>query len=126
MALVTITNKGNYEKTTNFLQGLLKKDYIGILNKYGDAGVQVLANATPIDSGKTAQSWSYEVRHDRTGYTLAWYNSNTNQGLSIVVLNQYGHATRDGGWVQGVDFINPAMKPFFDELVEELWREVGS
>jgi hypothetical protein len=94
------------------------------LKKYGEDGVKALADATPKDSGKTAASWSYEVEKSKGSYTIAWTNSNINDGVPIAVILQYGHGTRNGGYVQGRDYINPAIRPIFDQIAEDAWREV--
>lgn len=126
MGVITITKKGDFEKTTGFLNGLRRKNYIAILNEYGRKGVDALSAATPVDTGKTASSWRYSVTKNRNGYALSWFNDSQNKGISIVILNQYGHATKNGGWVEGRDFINPAMRPIFDQMADDLWREVNS
>lgn len=125
MGVITVTHKGNYDKTTRFLNGLRQKRYINILNEYGKRGVEALSAATPVDTGVTAGSWSYDVHSTPTGYEISWSNSSQNKGISIVILNQYGHATRNGGWVKGVDFINPAIQPIFEKMADEIWREVN-
>ena len=125
MGSITITYKGDLEKTTEYLNRLNKKDYKNILSKYGERGVQALSEATPVDTGKTARSWSYHITKTRSGYTLAWTNDSENQGISIVILNQYGHATRNGGWINGIDFINPSIRPLFIQMVNEIEREVS-
>lgn len=124
MGAITITHKGDFEKSTRFLNGLQHKNYMTILNEYGRKGVEALSAATPVDTGRTASAWDYTVRKLRNGYEVSWTNDSQNKGVSIVVLNQYGHATRNGGWVQGRDFINPAMRPVFDQMADDLWREV--
>ena len=124
MGFIVITNKGDYGKATKYLEGLKKKDFLKILEKYGEKGVEVLSAATPVNTGRTAQSWSYDIQKTNNGYVLSWSNSSTNKGISIVILNQYGHATRNGGWVKGIDFINPAIKPVFNQLADDLWKEV--
>ena len=95
-----------------------------ILDKYGKMGVNALANATPLDSGKTAESWGYEISVKKEGATIHWTNTNQNNGVHIAVILQYGHGTGTGGYVQGIDYINPAIRPVFDKIVEEAWMEV--
>ena len=97
---------------------------LSILDKYGREGVAALASATPIDSGETANSWFYEISHDNGSATIAFCNSHINQGVPIAIILQYGHGTGTGGWVEGRDYINPAIQPIFDKIVEEAWREV--
>ena len=95
-----------------------------ILEKYGQMGVEALRSATPIDSGKTAESWGYEISVGKEGATIYWTNTNQNKGVYIAVILQYGHGTGTGGYVQGIDYINPAIRPVFDKIAEEAWMEV--
>ena len=126
MALITISNKGDFSKTIRFLQKASEIRFNKILNKYGKIGVDALREATPKDTGKTAESWSYTINVGIDSATINWTNSNQNKGLYIAVLIQYGHGLKGGGYVQGYDFINPAMKPIFDEIAEAAWMEVIS
>lgn len=119
-----ITCSGDLSKTIQFLNRLQNKEYLNILSKYGQRGVEVLRSATPVDTGKTASSWYYEIEQDRNGATISWCNRNVNDGVVIAMLIQYGHGTGWGGYVKGVDYINPAMKPIFDEMANECWKEV--
>lgn len=125
MGIISVTHKGDFEKSTRFLNKIREKKYLRILDEYGRKGVEALSAATPVDTGKTASSWNYVLNKTNTGYELSWTNDSQNKGVSIVILNQYGHATRDGGWVQGIDFINPAMRPIFNRLADEIWREIA-
>ena len=115
---------GDFKKNLTFLTNLRKKSIRPILEKYGQKGVEALAEATPKATGKTAASWSYEIKMEKTGAVLSWKNANIVDGVPIAVILQYGHGTRNGGYVQGVDYINPAMKPVFDAIRDELWKEV--
>lgn len=124
MAIIEIHHKGSFKHTENFFQRVLKHDFMSILSKYGEMGVQALSESTPKRSGKTASSWYYTVERGKSSYTLSWSNSNTNDGVNIAVILQYGHGTGTGGYVKGVDFINPAMRPVFDKIAEEAWREL--
>ena len=99
--------------------------YLGDLDKYGRQGVAALASATPIDSGKTASSWYYKIENTKESAKITFYNSNIQNGVSIAVILQYGHGTRNGGWVEGRDYINPAVQPIFDKIVDDAWREVS-
>lgn len=121
---VTFTHRGNFSKTDKFLNKLSKNDAQRLLDEYGRRGVEALSAATPIDSGNTAKSWSYEVDKSGNGYAIKFFNDSKNEGISIVILNQYGHATRSGSWVQGRDFINPAIRPVFDTMAKDLWKEM--
>ena len=126
MALLTMKQKGDFKHTETFLNKMLKRDYKSVLHKYGERGVAALKAATPRDTGKTAESWYYEVRENERTKTvsLVFLNSNTSNGIPIAILIQYGHGTRNGGYVQGIDYINPALVPIFDELSKEIWKEV--
>lgn len=122
--MVRITQKGDYSKLEMFFNKLLGREYLNTLSKYGQLGVAALAAATPIDSGKTATSWNYEIHQNGGELSLVFTNSNENKGVNIAIILQYGHGTGTGGYVQGVDYINPALRPIFDSLAEAVWREV--
>lgn len=124
--MITIRCRGNYNKTEKFLKESKDINEIRqIMEKYGREGVAALSAATPVDTGETASSWTFEVIQEGDGISLVFNNSNTTvTGIPIVVLLQYGHGNGRGGYVQGRDFINPAIQPIFDKLVEEAWREV--
>lgn len=98
--------------------------YLNILNKYGQEGVNALASATPTDSGKTANSWTYEVKQFKGGAKIIWSNTNIVNGVPIAILIEYGHGTKNGGYVSGREFINDALKPIFDKITNEVWKEV--
>lgn len=122
--MIVITESGNFDKTEKFLKRIANREIFKSLSKYGQRGVNALAAATPIESGRTASSWSYEVEMGSDSYSIIWSNDHTNQGVNIAVILQYGHGTGTGGYVQGRDYINPAMRPIFDRIAEEAWREV--
>lgn len=122
--MIKVEVKGDWSRTNRFLERALEAIRLGILDKYGRKGVVALKEATPKDTGKTADSWYYEIEHKREGAAIYWMNSNVNKGIPIAILIQYGHGTGSGGYVKGTDFINPSMKAIFDELAEEAWREV--
>lgn len=122
--MITIKAKGDFRKTESFFNRLIKADYLSILSKYGRRGVDALAAATPADSGKTASSWEYQIVDSGNSASIIWSNTNVNKGVNIAVILQYGHGTRNGGYVQGRDYINPAMQPIFDEIANEAWMEV--
>lgn len=115
---------GSTAKTSSFLSSLLRGDLYNDLDRYGRMGVDALATATPIDSGETAQSWDYKIRRTATKTTLVWTNSHVNDGAPIAILLQYGHATGTGGYVQGYDYINPAIRPIMNQIAEDVWRRV--
>ena len=125
-SLIRITTKGDFNNTFRFLNKMSKFQINKILEKYGQMGVEALRSATPIDSGKTAESWGYEISVGKEGATIYWTNTNQNKGVYIAVILQYGHGTGTGGYVQGIDYINPAIRPVFDKIAEEAWLEVIS
>lgn len=123
--MIKVTTSGSFDQTFAFLQRMKGREQYKALAKYGPIGVAALQKATPRDSAETANSWYYEIV-DRPGYySIHWLNSHTTRGGDpIAVLIQYGHATRNGGYIQGLDYINPALKPIFDQIVDEMWKEV--
>lgn len=123
---VRIKQKGDWKKTEVFLQNVKKFDPIPILQRYGEIGVSELVTATPRDTGLTAASWYYEIEKTKDGYILNWNNSNVVSGMNIALLIQYGHGTNSGTYVQGRDYINPALRDIFDNLAIQLWREVSN
>lgn len=124
--MINVKVKNDLPKLDAYLKRISNKcDVLSILNKYGDRGVQALQSATPIDSGETAQAWSYEIVVNDGRYEIQFNNSNVNNGVNIAIILQYGHGTRNGGYVQGRDYINPALKQVFDEMTNELTKEVG-
>lgn len=124
--MIRITQKGDFSKTEKFLKKAKNLNVTSILERYAQAGVSALSSATPIESGKTANSWSYEIRSNGNSHTIYWTNSNINDGVNIALILQYGHGTGTGGYVQGRDYINPAIRPIFDRIADEAWKEVTS
>lgn len=122
--MISFRHRGNYSKATRYFERLREVAKLGILNKYGREGVAALSSATPVESGLTASSWSYEIEHSSGSAKIIFTNSNINKGVNIAVILQYGHGTGTGGWVQGRDYINPAIQPIFDKIAEEAWRGV--
>jgi len=122
--MIKFEQKGDFSNLQRFLINITKKKHLLILEKYGREGVSALESATPIDSGITAGSWGYEIHSSGETYTIHWTNDSTNKGVNIAILIQYGHGTGTGGYVQGRDFINPALKPIFDRMADEMWKEV--
>ena len=122
--MISFRQKGDFSKLNRYLERVKASARLSILDKYGREGVAALASATPIDSGETANSWFYEISHDNGSATIAFCNSHINQGIPIAIILQYGHGTGTGGWVEGRDYINPAIQPVFDRIVEEAWEEV--
>ena len=125
MSLLTV-QCGEFTKTKSCFNKLLEMTRLSRLDAYGRKGVEALKAATPTDTGKTANSWSYNITHTDGGATLEFLNSNINHGIPISVIIQYGHGTGTGGYVQGRDYINPALKPIFDDIVVELTKEMNN
>lgn len=115
-----------FKKTLMHLHGLSKKDYVSVLKTYGQRGLDALSSATPVDSGLTASSWTFELKPTFSGYILKWNNTNESDGANVAILIQYGHGTGTGGWVQGRDYINPSIRPLFEQISAELERLVRS
>lgn len=122
--MITVTAKGNFNKTERFLERMKNFVHIGNLDAYGREGVQALKEATPKDTGKTANSWDYHIENQNGRASIVWTNSNVNKGVPIAVIIQYGHGTRSGRFVQGIDYINPAMRPVFESIADRVWKEV--
>lgn len=122
--MITFRHKGDFSKTTRFLERAKHAVRLADLDRFGREGVAALASATPVESGLTASSWYYEVTYTKSGAKIAFYNSNIQNGVPIAIILQYGHGTGTGGWVEGRDYINPAIQPIFDRIVNEAWREV--
>lgn len=122
--MIRFKQKGDFSKVTNYLERAKESVRLGILDKYGRKGVDALASATPVESGETANSWYYEISRRQGSAAINFYNSNVQDGVPIAIIIQYGHGTGTGGWVDGRDYINPAVQPIFDEITNEVWREV--
>lgn len=122
--MITFRHKGDFSKLTNFLEKAKESVRLGDLDKYGREGVAALSSATPVDSGLTAQSWYYKIEHRNGSAAITVHNSNIQNGVPIAIILQYGHGTRNGGYVQGRDYINPAIQPVFDRIANEVGREV--
>ena len=124
--IITITVKKDWKDTMNFLKsGPERLNFTSILKRYGAMGVEYLKNATPVDTGKTAASWYYEIEQGKESAKLIFCNSNIVDGQNVAILIQYGHGTKNGGYVVGRDYINPALKPIFDELADSAWKEIS-
>lgn len=122
--MITIKQTGDFSKLDSYLEKLLEIAKFGKLDKYGREGVEALASATPKDTGVTAASWSYEIERNGDDISIVYSNSNVNDGVNIAVILQYGHGTGTGGYVVGRDYINPAIRPLFDRIADEAWKEV--
>jgi hypothetical protein len=123
--MIEITQKGSFDNTERYLKRLKSSDLFAVLNKYGSIGVNALSNATPRDSGLTAESWYYDIVQRPGYYSIRWHNRNIHEGRPIAILIEYGHGTGTGGYVQGRDYIMPAIRPIFDQMAAEAWREVS-
>lgn len=122
--MIRFISKGDFSKTTRYFEKLKHVIKTSILDKYGQKGVSALASATPVDTGLTASSWSYKVELTKESASITFYNSNIQNGVPIAIILQYGHGTGNGGWVQGRDYINPAIQPIFDQIANDVWKEV--
>jgi len=122
--MIKFRQKGDFSKLTSYLERVKGRAHLSGLDKYGKQGVAALASATPVDTGKTAASWYYQIEHTEGRVTLSFLNSNVQNGIPIAIILQYGHGTGTGGWVQGRDYINPVVQPIFDEIANNAWKEV--
>lgn len=121
--MIKFKHKGSLNSTKAFLRRNKKIDF-SVLEKFGDEGIAALKAATPVDTGETATSWSYRIVEERENVRIEWYNTHVVDGVPIAIIIQYGHATGTGGYVEGLDYINPAIKPIFERIVDNIWREV--
>lgn len=124
--MITISSKGEFKNTDAFLHRMSKGEIFKALDKYGQEGVSALQQATPKETGLTANSWTYEILTVRSTYSIIWNNHHIEDGRPIAILLQYGHGTATGGWVRGRDYINPALRPIFDRILHDIWKEVTS
>lgn len=122
--MISFRQKGDFSKLNRYLERVKEAANFGMLDKYGREGVAALASATPVESGKTASSWYYEIKRQNGSVSIEFYNSNVNKGVPIAIILQYGHGTGTGGWVEGRDYINPVIQPLFDKIAEDAWKEV--
>ena len=122
--MISFKQKGDFSKTIKYLGSAEKVIQLKDLDKYGREGVAALASVTPVDSGATANSWRYEITRSKGSVIISFLNANVQNGVPIAIILQYGHGARDGGWVQGRDYINPAIQPVFDKITNNAWREV--
>lgn len=125
MSYISFSQKGDFDKVTTFFLKIKSAFKVGVFDKYGRAGVALLTEATPVDTGLTAKSWYYKTYVDKEVAKLQFCNSNVNNGVPIAIILQYGHGTRNGGYVAGRDYINPITRPLFDDLAKEFWKEVA-
>ena len=121
--MISLTSKGDYRKTEKFMKNARTKKLMSILKQYGEEGVAALMVATPLDTGRTASSWRYEIKVENNCIRLVFHNDNIQNGVPIAIILQYGHGTGTGGWVEGRDYINPAIQPVFDKIANSAWKE---
>ena len=124
--MITVKSKKGWNNTEKLLKNSLGNNWIRVLENYGRQGVQALAAATPVDSGNTASAWDYDIVKKENSVSVIWNNSNIHNGVNIAIILQYGHGTGTGGYVQGRDYINPALRPIFDAMADAAWKEVTS
>jgi hypothetical protein len=122
--MISRSSEGNFDKTLKFLEFMKSGDLFKQLDHYGRVGVDALSSASPVDTGLMSQSWGYQLGHEKGKYSISWFNTDREGGVNIAVIIQYGHGTGTGGYVQGRDYINPAMRPIFDKIVADIWRQV--
>ena len=122
--MISFRQKGDFSKLTRFLERAKNLVHLSDLDRYGREGVAALASATPVDTGKTAASWYYDIKINKESASITFNNSNIQNGVPIAIILQYGHGTRNGGWVEGRDYINPVIQPIFDKIAEGAWKEV--
>lgn len=122
--MISFSQKGDFSKTTKFLEKASEFNYLDVFDRYAREGVAALSSATPVDTSLTAKSWYYEITKKDDKITISFCNSNVQNGVLIAIILQYGHGTRNGGWVQGRDYINPAVQPVFDKILNNAWKEV--
>lgn len=122
--MICFRQKGDFSKLSRYLERVKEAAKLGVLDKYGREGVAALSSATPVESGKTASSWYYEIKRQNGSVSITFNNSNISKGVPIAIVLQYGHGTGTGGWVQGRDYINPAIRPIFDRIADDAWKEV--
>lgn len=122
--MIKVKQKGDFRHTERLFKNALKRKYLEVLEHYAELGVEALRNATPTDSGETAASWGYEIESGDGRTTISFTNSHENNGQNIAILIIYGHGTRNGGYVEGNDFVSPAIIPVFQQLADQIWMEV--
>ena len=121
--MISLTSKGDFRKTEKFMKNARTKKLMSILKQYGEEGVAALMVATPLDTGRTASSWRYEIKVENNCIRLEFHNDNIQNGVPIAIILQYGHGTGTGGWIEGRDYINPAIQPVFDKIANSAWKE---
>lgn len=126
-SMIQFKHHGGFEKTERFFNKMIRRDYLNVMEQYAELGLAMLREATPVDTGKTRDSWNYIIEEKEKGkVSIVYTNSNAPAGVSVVLLLMYGHGTQDGGYVEGDDFVHPTLRPVFHELVNKIWKEVNS
>ena len=124
--MITFVQKGDFNNTFKFFEKAKEIVNLGVFDKYGRMGVEALSSNSPKDTGLLSESWTYSIEHYKNGSRIVWSNNDVEHGRNVAILVQYGHATKNGTFVNGIDFINPAMKPIFERIADELWKEVDN
>lgn len=124
--MISFTQKGDFNKLTKFLKNSSKNLNISGLDKFGKEGVAALASVTPVDTGETASCWYYKIQKTKTSISINFCNSNISEDVPIAIILQYGHVTNNKGWVEGYDYINPSIKPIFEKITKQAWKEVSN
>ena len=124
--MISFESSGSFQNTERFLKRMKQGEIFRELDRYGQMGADALASATPLDSGETASSWGYEIQRSGKSFSISWTNTNTNGSVNVAIILQYGHGTGTGGYVQGRDYINPAIRPVFDKIADGVWKVVTS
>ena len=124
--MIRVESSGSFDNTVKFLKFLQSGRMFNVLDRYGRMGVDELRANTPKESGETANSWGYRVINQNGIHGIEWYNTHVNDGVNVAVLIQYGHGTGTGGYVEGIDYINPALRPVFQAMADDIWRQVSN
>ena len=122
--MISVRYKGDFKRTEGWLGKLKERRFLKNAERFGQLGVDALSAATPVDTGLTASSWTYEIQNGPDSIVIEWHNTNVNKHVNIALILQMGHGTRNGGYVRGRDYINPAMRPIFDQMAKDAWEEV--
>lgn len=122
--MITVSQSGSFNNIDKFINSMKQEDAFAFLDAFGREGVQALANSTPVDTGLTSISWKYEIIKNKGRYSIVWSNINAENGIPVAILIQYGHATKNGGWVDGIDYVNPAIRPIFEKIADQVWERV--
>lgn len=122
--MITVSQSGSFDNTDKFINSMKKDEAFRFLDAFGRQGVAALRSSTPVDTSLTSNSWKYEIIKNKGKYSIVWSNINVESGIPVAILIQYGHATKDGGWVDGIDYVNPTMRPLFNKIADQVWERV--